>query len=167
MPGNKSGQRKRGRQRKIEPQVALENADAFRTQFAYAWSELGEKLLAASGPVELWEVVKSGRGVISNTDYLFSERMFQIIHDRDFPRVRSKAQIRFLADSLGACGLVTPRRSREICAEERGKVEHQILRREFYIECSCGYQGPALDGGCRKCGTSMLSEELRAEECEE
>jgi hypothetical protein len=154
MPESKSPKKNRGRQRKIDPQIVLGNADAFRAQFTNAWPILGERLLAATTSVELWEVVKSGNGIISNRDYLFSESMFQIIHDAMFPRVRLKAQIRFLADSMGGCGFVTARRSREICAEERAKVEHHILRREFYIECSCGYEGPALNGGCRQCGTS-------------
>jgi hypothetical protein len=61
---------------------------------------------------------------------------------------------------------VTPRRSREICAEERAKIRHVIVRREYYIECSCGYEGPARDGACRNCGTRELSWDLRANENE-
>lgn len=165
MVVNPSHKKKRGPNRKIDPHIALGNADALQAQLTHAWPRLGKQLLAAQSAPELWEVVKSGQGIISNMhDFTFSERMFQIIHDRQFPRVRAKSQIHFLADSMGGCGLVTPRRSREICAQERAKVEHQILRREFYIECSCGYEGPALDGSCRKCGTSTLSWDLRVKE---
>jgi hypothetical protein len=35
-----------------------------------------------------------------------------------------------------------------------------IVRREFYIECTCGHRGPAKGGGCPQCGTKRLSPEL-------
>jgi len=73
-------------------------------------------------------------------------------------------QIHFLADSVAGQGFVTPRRSREICAEERAKKKYFIVRREYYIECSCGYKGPALDGACRDCGTWELSPDLMMKE---
>jgi hypothetical protein len=151
----------RGGQRRVDPQLVLGTADVFRAQFAYAWPTLGRQLLDAKSSVETWEIVKSGKGIINNMDFLFSERIFQIIQEDDrFPKVRSKAQIDFLADSLAASGLVTPRRSREICAQERAKVRHVIVRREYYIECTCGYKGPARDGACDKCGTRELSDDL-------
>jgi hypothetical protein len=46
------------------------------------------------------------------------------------------------------------------------KLKHVIVRREYYIECSCGYKGPALDGACRDCGTGELSWELRVHDIE-
>ena len=63
----------------------------------------------------------------------------------DFLGFGTEAQIQFLGDSLEAQGKVTPRRSCEICASERNKVKHVIVRKEYYIECSCGYKGPALE----------------------
>ena len=166
MPTDKSAEKNSpGRPRKIDPHIVVGTADVFRSQFTQAWPTLGKQLLAASSPVELWEVVKSGRGIISQMgDFLFSERIFEMIHDSKFPKVRTKRQIHFLADSLGGCGLVKPRRSREICAEERAKEQHVIVRRDFYIECTCGYAGPALNGACRKCGTLELSDELKQRE---
>jgi hypothetical protein len=153
-----------GRPRNIDPHFVIGTAKTFHAQFTYAWPTMGEQLLAAPSAAEVWEVVKSGRGVISNIDFVFSERIFQIIHDPKFPQVRTKSQIRFLADSLGGCGLVTPGRSREICARERKKVRYVIIRRDFYIECTCGYEGPALNGACQKCGTLELSDELKRRE---
>jgi hypothetical protein len=121
-----------GRHPNIDPHLCVGNANVFRAQLSHAWPTLGKQLLAAQSPVEVWEVVKSGGGIISNTnDFIFSERIFEVIHDPKFPRVRAKSQIHFLADSLGGCGLVKPRRSREICAEQRSKVQHVIVRREF------------------------------------
>jgi hypothetical protein len=158
--------KRRGGQRKVDPQIVLGNADALREQFSYAWQRLGNELLAAGSAAETWDVVKSGKGIINNMDFLFAERIFQILHDPKFPRLRVKAQIHFLADSLGASGLVTPRRSREICAAERAKVRHVIVRREYYIECTCGYKGPARNGACDICGTRELSEDLWHKEAE-
>jgi len=52
-----------------------------------------------------------------------------------------------------------PRTSRDICgearAQERAKSPHKIIRKESYVECSCGYQGPALNGAGRKCGAEI------------
>ncbi len=55
----------------------------------------------------------------------------------DFGPLRREAQINFLADSLAGRGLVSPRRSRDICAQERAteKRRHRIIRQEFYVEC--------------------------------
>jgi hypothetical protein len=159
-----SEKRSPGRPRKANPHLVIETAKTFRTQFTYAWQTMGEQLLAAQSALEVWEIVKSGRGVISNTDFIFSERIFEIIHNPKFPKVRTKSRINFLADSLAGNGVVTPGRSREICAKERAKVRHVIVRRDFYIECTCAYRGPALNGACPECGTMDLSEELRRRE---
>src|SRR5436309_780592 len=124
MPNNKNSDKKTiGRPRNVDPHIVLGNADVFRAQFSHAWPILGKRLLAAKSPVEVWDVVKSGRGIISNmNDFRFSERIFGVLQDPKFPQVRPKSQIHFLADSLGADGLVKPRRSREICALERSKA---------------------------------------------
>lgn len=79
-----------------------------------------------------------------------------------FPKSNLDRKMRHLADSVAAEGFLTPRRSRDVCLEERKRQAQlgMILRREFYIECSCGYQGPAKGGGCRQCGTNRLSPEI-------
>lgn len=70
-----------------------------------------------------------------------------------------QARVNFLADSLAGLDRVSPRRSRDIVAQEyaryRAKTKHRILRHEFYAECSCGYKGPARDNACRKCGAEI------------
>ena len=77
----------------------------------------------------------------------------QIIMDKKFPTLNRDAQEQFLADSLAALGQVSIRRSRDIIQENRSALNKQgtILRREFYIECSCGYTGPALNDACPRC----------------
>ena len=41
--------------------------------------------------------------------------------------------------------------------EERDRFEHahQIIRYEFYVECSCGYKGHSRNHACRKCGAQI------------
>jgi len=84
--------------------------------------------------------------------------VFLLIRRRKFPK-RKKAQINFLADLLGGRPDSSLRRSRDICEEERAKQRrksrHKIIRNEFYIERTCGYQGPALDNACRSCGAEI------------
>jgi len=157
--------RSRGRPTRIDPHVVVTTSDVYRAQLTQAWPILGKKLLAAHSAPEVWEVIKSGRGIVSPVnDFKFAERIFEIVNNPKFPQLRVKSQIQFLADSLGGCGVVTPRRAREICAKERAAEKHVIVRRDFYIECTCGYAGPALNGACQKCGTTRLSDDLAKRE---
>jgi len=91
--------------------------------------------------------------------------ILKVLRDPDFPKRDREARINFLADSLAARGAVTPRTSRDICARERAKdrarQRHRIMRREFYIECSCGCQGPTYKGRCpRRHPEAMQSPEI-------
>ena len=81
----------------------------------------------------------------------------QVLREPMFPK-RRKSQVGFLADSLAALGVVSPRRSRDICAQERAKAKraHHIIRCEFYVECSCGFKGPSRDRACRRCGAEIM-----------
>ena len=165
MPDNESSdqptkKRARGRPRQIDPRIVVESANTYRIWFTQFWPKLGGRLLAAQSPEEVARAVRDEAVGISTALDPFSELILKIVNDPKFPRARSTSQIHFLADSLGGQGDVTPRRSREICAEERAKKRHFIVRREYYIECSCGYKGPALDGACRDCGTGELSGDL-------
>jgi hypothetical protein len=84
--------------------------------------------------------------------------ILQVLCERSFPK-KTETQLDFLADSIAARGAVAPRTSREICEKERAKQRrksrHRILRHEYYVECSCGYKGPARDNACRKCGAEI------------
>jgi hypothetical protein len=154
-----------GRPRIADPHLVLTTADVLRTQLSYAWPLIGNQFLSAKTPEEILSALKNDGEMIGGLkDLDFATRIFEIIQDPLFPYAREKSQIAFLADSLGAGGVVTARRSREICAKARKKVRHVIVRREFYIECSCGYKGPARDRGCPTCGTGELSDELMLRE---
>jgi hypothetical protein len=156
--------RERGRPRHIDPHIVVGSADTYRVWFTQFWPKLGSRLLAAQSPEEVARAVREEAVGISMSLDPYSELILKIVNDPKFPRARSASQIHFLADSLGGQGHVTPRRSREICAEERARKKYVIVRREYYIECSCGYKGPALDGCCRDCGTGELSWDLMIKE---
>jgi hypothetical protein len=169
MPDNKfsdqpAKKRGRGRPRHIDPRTVVGSADQYRILFLHYWPQLGPRLLAAQSPVEIATAVREAAAGISAGLDPYSELILKIVNDPKFPRTRSTSQIHFLADSLGGQGFVTPRRSREICAKERAQKRCFIVRREYYIECSCGYKGPALDGACRDCGTGELSWDLMTKE---
>jgi hypothetical protein len=157
---SKSTDRRRGRPVLAKPEMVLGNSDTYALWFRQYWPKIGERLLAGESSAEIAELIRTEtRGISANLEPVIP-LIFKVVRDRRWPQVRAQAQIQFLADSLGAQGIVSPRRSREICAKERKKTKHVILRREFYIECSCGYTGPALDGACRNCGTATPSPEL-------
>jgi hypothetical protein len=82
--------------------------------------------------------------------------VLKVVHEAKFPK-RREAQINFLADSLAGVGWVTPRRSRNICEQERAKEKstHEIIRYEYYVECSCGYKGRSRNHACPKCGAKI------------
>ncbi len=86
----------------------------------------------------------------------FVTAFVKAVGDRHFPK-RRKAQARFLGDSLGADGELSPRRSRDICEEQRAtqKRTNHIIRYEFYIECSCQFEGHSLDHACPRCGAKI------------
>ncbi len=81
--------------------------------------------------------------------------ILRVVRERKFPKGKRDGQIRFLADSLAGEGIVSPRRSRDICQQQRSTAEkigeHKILRRELFIECSCGYKGISRGLDCPKC----------------
>jgi hypothetical protein len=158
-----TGKRPRGRPGVNRTQV-LQMADQLRAMLPAFWSKLAPQLMAAESPEDVTTAFKTLGSESFRYVPHWSELIWKIVNDRRFPGVRGKAQIEFLSDSLGAQGAVTPRRSREICAKERAKEQHYILRREYFIECTCGYDGPAWKGACPDCGTRQLAEDLSSED---
>jgi hypothetical protein len=161
-----SEKRGRGRPRKCRYPEILGRAANYRGTFTNIWIKLSAPLLVARSEEEVTEVFKT-----QATPYAeeFVPRLagdiLNVIRERRFPK-RARAQIKFLANSLAGRPNVEARTSRDICAmglaEEKARSPHKILRKEFYVECSCGFKGPALNNACRKCGAqiSLLPELL-------
>lgn len=148
---------KRGRKPKMDADLVLLGAER-HGKWLKKWSKAinWKKLQKARSREDVEEAFR--RVPSTHLDGLY-RLLFPLIlrttRDPGFPKIRREAQIRFLAESLGGEGIITARRARDICSQQRNRSnpEHRIIRREFYIECSCGYKGPALNGGCRRCGT--------------
>ena len=79
--------------------------------------------------------------------------ILRTLQDRKFPKRKRESQIDFMADSIAAHGMLTPRSSRDVCERERARIKrvHRILRYEYYVECSCGYKGFSKSHACPKC----------------
>lgn len=152
--------RDRGRPQRIPKEWVLGRAPNFRRSLGYVWPELCGPLLAATTEGQVIDAFqKHAPSYAKNFVPRFAADILALIHDPHFPARRAKAQIRFLADSLAGRPDISARRSRDICAEaraaQRAKSKHTILRTEFYVECSCGYKGPARDNACKKCGANI------------
>lgn len=158
--------RGRGRPCFVRHSEVYGRAENYGQTIGYFWSTLRGPLLAANTVQEVIEAFEEhAKAYAGEFVPRLAEDILKVIHEPKFPK-RPDPQIRFLADSLAGRPNVEPRTSRDICekerAKERAKSQYKILRKEFYVECSCGYKGPALNNACRKCGAqiSLLPEFL-------
>jgi hypothetical protein len=121
-------------------------------------SDWAMQLLASKSVEDVERAFESRPLSIQNEFKPLFPLILQVLHERAFPK-KPETQLDFLADSIAARGEVAPRTSRDICekerAKERRKSRHRILRHEYYVECSCGFKGPARDNACRKCGAEI------------
>jgi len=148
----------RGRPRKIQPSWVRGRADNYRWILDLFWQHVWPDLSKAETQQDVIqsfarpEVGSYALDLIRSADLIL-----QVVRDPDFPKRKRQAQINFLADSIAAYGLVTPRSSRDICERERARIKrvHRILRYEFYIECSCGYIGHSRNHACPKCEATI------------
>jgi len=142
-----------GRPRDIDPVAAWGRAENQRGILRNVWERLSPNLLKAERQEHVVQAIQEA--IPGESEFTpLAPLIFRVIKDEDFPTT-PKGQISFLADSIAALGLVSFRRSRDICAEERArrKRAHKILRAELYIVCSCGYKGHSLNHACPDCGT--------------
>lgn len=148
----RASKRGRGRPQKIDPSEVVNRADEYRGTLAGMWAKLWPPLSVAKTKQEAINAI-NGADPYQREQFLPSALVIlEMLKDPRFPK-RQQTRINYLADSLAARGVVTPRRSRDICARERLKQKntHRILRFEFYVECSCGYRGPSKNWACLKC----------------
>jgi hypothetical protein len=151
-----SERRGRGRPAKIPPSWVLGRAENYRICLTNVWSRLRTPLLAAETQEQViaaFEVF--GQPYAGEFVPRLASEILSLIEDSKFPK-RPEPQLNFVADSLAGRPNVGLRTSRDICGRERKKKVHYIVRRDFYIECTCRYKGPALHGQCPSCGTGKL-----------
>ncbi len=150
-----SPKRRPGRPTDIDPATIWGRSENYRGILKNVWERFSPHLLRAESQDDVVKAIHEAMPY-ENEFTPWASLILSVKKERDFPKTR-KGQISFLADSIAALGLVSPRRSRDICAEERArrKRAHHILRAELYVECSCGYKGHSLNHACRKCGTEI------------
>ncbi|MGC1107543.1 MAG: hypothetical protein WA876_13490 [Candidatus Acidiferrales bacterium] len=151
-----SEKKSRGRPATILASTVVGRANNYRYQLKQVWLQLEGPLVAAKTENDVKAALETHAPVYASSYVPFQvPDILALIHDKKFPK-DPEARINFLADSLGGRSILTFRSSRDVCARERAKERakspYQILRYEYYVECSCGYEGPARDGACRKCG---------------
>jgi hypothetical protein len=148
----------RGRPATVVPSQVYGRAENFRENLHQVWDRLWPLLSKAQTEEEVTKAFQDGARPYDR-DFVpsLAALTLQVLRETTLPK-RQKSLQRFLADSLAGVGVVTPRRSRDICAKERAKRKraHHILRYEFYVECSCGYKGHSKNHACLKCGAKIL-----------
>jgi hypothetical protein len=150
--------KKRGRPPTVNASEVYGRAEDFRDNLAEVWDRLWPLLSKVQSEGEVTKAFQDG-GRPHDQKFVpsLSALTLRVLQESTLPKRRNPLQ-RFLADSLAGVGVVTPRRSRDICAAERAKTKraHHIIRYEFFIECSCGFEGPSKNHGCPECGAEIL-----------
>jgi hypothetical protein len=154
----RQSQKRRGRPPKIRAGEVYGRAENWRDILVQVWDRLWPLLSNARSEEEVTKAFQAGARPYDQTFVPgLSALTLKVLQEPTLPKRRAPLQ-RFLADSLAGVEVVTPRRSRDICAQERAKRKsaHSILRYEYYVECSCGYRGRSKDHACAKCGAKIL-----------
>lgn len=149
---------RRGPKPRVRPSEVLGRAENFQVILGQVWDRLWPLLSKAQTEDDVTKAFQEGaRPYDQNFVPGLSQLLIGVLREATFPQ-RPKSMQRFIADSAAAMGDVTPRRSRDISAQERlaRKRAQRILRYEFFIECSCGYQGHSRNHGCPDCGTKIV-----------
>jgi hypothetical protein len=116
-----------------------------------------KRLSAAASEQDIHDALKDA-SIRAREKFLYKPQLLlSTLKDKKFPKRDTEAQEQFVADSLAAEGRISIRRSRDIVQRDRSarKKRGKILRREFYIVCSCAYAGPALNDACPECGAEV------------
>ena len=155
-PKESARKRRRGRPTDLRYSEIYGRAQNLQFNLNQVWDRLWPLLSQANNEQQVAQAFQNGANPYDREFTPYAALALRAKQETTFPN-RPKSQQRFLADSLAALGEATPRRSRDICMQERMKAKraHHIIRHEYYIECSCGYEGPAKDRACRKCGATI------------
>ena len=147
--------KRRGPHRQIQPTTVLGRADNYRWILQQVWDSVWPSLSGAQSPEDIIKALENARPY--DREFApWAAAIFGVLNEKRFPK-RRKARISFIADSIAGIPNVSPRRSRDICVEERARKKraHQIIRYEFYIVCSCGWKGHSIKHACPKCGAKI------------
>jgi hypothetical protein len=149
-----NSQKRRGPRRQIPPTTVIGRSDSYRDILQEMWDSIWPSLSASQSAEDVSKALENappyGRGFVP-----FSAAIFGVLKEKRFPS-RRKSRINFIADSIAGIPNVSPRRSRDICFEERAKKDGtRILRYEYYVECSCRYEGHSKNHGCPICGAKI------------
>ena len=147
------GKKGRGQPGVIRSEI-VGRADNYRGIFSSIWDTVGGQLLQAKSKEDVIKAFELEAHYKSEFAPI-AGLILIVMRENKFPK-KQEAQINFLADSLAGREWISARRSRDICEEERNKPKNHIIRQDFYIECSCGYEGPAYRKACPKCGAVSL-----------
>jgi hypothetical protein len=150
--------KERGRPATIPASEVYGRAVNFRGILNQVWDRLWPLLSNAETEEDVTKAFQEGARPYDQTFVpSLSPLLLRVLKESTLPK-RPRAMQRFIADSIAGVGVVTGRRSRDICAQERAtrKCAHHIIRYEFYIECSCGYEGHSAGHACPKCGTKIV-----------
>ena len=145
---------RRGPKPRVDGSAVRGRADNYRGLLANVWGELWPRLSQAQTEDDVKAAFREAYPGEHEFMPYQAPLIFRVLKERTFRKL-PRAQVSFMADSLAGLGLVSPRRSRDICAEDRARAKsaHHILRAELYVECSCGYKGHSLKHACPECGT--------------
>ncbi len=151
-----SEKRRRGPHPRVVPSAVRGRADNYRGILDNVWDQLWPRLSQVQTEDDVIRALREGYPGESEFMPYRAPLVLKVLKERTFPKRRTP-QINFMADSLAGLGLVSARRSRDICTEdrERAKRAHHILRAELYVECSCGYKGHSLDHACPECRAAI------------
>jgi len=147
--------KRRGPHRKIAPTTVLGRAENYRWILQQVWDSVWPSLSGAQSPEDIIKAMENARPY--DREFVpCAAAILGILKEKRFPK-RRKARANFIADSIAGIPNVSPRRSRDICVEERArrKRAHHIIRYEFYIVCSCGRKGHSINHACPKCGAEI------------
>jgi hypothetical protein len=154
-------ERGRGRPPKIRASEVYGRAENWRDILDQVWERLWPLLSNAQSEAEVTKAFQDGARPYGQ-DFVpsLSGLTLRVLRESTLPK-RRKPLLHFLADSLAGVGVVTPRRSRDICAQERVRKSKSakapyIIRYEYYVECSCGYKGHSKNHACPKCGAKIV-----------
>jgi hypothetical protein len=133
--------RRPGRRARVRPSQIAGRADNNRWILNQVWDRLWPRLSRAKNEEDVIKAFQEGASP----------------YEPKIPK-RRKSRINFLADSLAGVDCVTPRRSRDICDQERARAKrtHHIICYEYYVECSCGHKGRSRNHACPKCGAKIF-----------